>query len=182
MLFFKSKDTEVFKADRNKLFASNKKQIDNHTLMLDMLRSNMSVVCTCHCWDVFINIFLVWLLFFVDLCSQKATKGTELSFLCKQGTLPGGRVEDHRMMFPRHLHLPQLYIQAIPYIYKTDYMMSLTLHTLISVCIFSILSSMGDPKTLTPGPWTPLRTGCMDYLTDRSTDPFYGPPQKIAKK
>ena len=46
MLFFKSKDTEVFKADRNKLFASNKKQIDNHTLMLDMLRSNMSVVCT----------------------------------------------------------------------------------------------------------------------------------------
>ena len=26
----------------------------------------------------------------------------------------------------------------------------------------------GDPKTLTPGPWTPLRT--------RSTDPFYGPP------
>ena len=49
MLFFKSKDTEVFKADRNKLFASNKKQIDNHTLMLDMLRSNMSVVCTYHC-------------------------------------------------------------------------------------------------------------------------------------
>ena len=49
MLFFESKDTEVFKADRNKLFASNKKQIDNHTLMLDMLRSNMSVVCTYHC-------------------------------------------------------------------------------------------------------------------------------------
>ena len=22
----------------------------------------------------------------------------------------------------------------------------------------------------------------MDYLTDRSTDPFYGPPQKIAEK
>ena len=34
----------------------------------------------------------------------------------------------------------------------------------------------GDPKTLTPGPWTPLRTRSMDYLTDRSTDPFYGPP------
>ena len=31
MLFFKSKDTEVFKADRDKLFASNEKQIDNHT-------------------------------------------------------------------------------------------------------------------------------------------------------
>ena len=109
--------------------------------------------------------------------ATKATKGTELSFLCKQGTLSGGRV-DHRMMFPRHLHLPQLYIQAIPYIYKTDYMMSLTLYTLTSVCIFSILSSMGDPKTLTPGPWTTLRTG----PRTPSTDPPYGPPQKIAKK
>ena len=31
MLFFESRDTEVFKADRNKLFASNEKQIKNHT-------------------------------------------------------------------------------------------------------------------------------------------------------
>ena len=37
MLFLESDDTEVFKADRYKLFASNEKQIDNHTLMLDML-------------------------------------------------------------------------------------------------------------------------------------------------
>ena len=37
MLFFESRDSEVFKADRYKLFASNEKQIDNHTLMLDML-------------------------------------------------------------------------------------------------------------------------------------------------
>ena len=72
MLFFESKDTEVFKADRNKLFASNEKQTDNHSLMLDMLHSNMSVVCTYHCRDVFHEkYFLVWLLFFVDLCSQK---------------------------------------------------------------------------------------------------------------
>ena len=72
MLFFESKDTEVFKADRNKLFASNEKQTDNHTLMLDMLHSNMSVVCTYHCRGVFHEkYFLVWLLFFVDLCSQK---------------------------------------------------------------------------------------------------------------
>ena len=72
MLFFKSKDTEVFKADRNKLFASNEKQTDNHTLMLDMLHSNMSVVCTYHCRGVFREKYLlVWLLFFVDLCSQK---------------------------------------------------------------------------------------------------------------
>ena len=31
MLFFESEDTEVFKANRNKLFASNEKQIDSHT-------------------------------------------------------------------------------------------------------------------------------------------------------
>ena len=48
MLFFESEDTEVFKADRSKLFASNKRQIDNHTLMLDMLHSYMSVVCNYH--------------------------------------------------------------------------------------------------------------------------------------
>ena len=49
MLFLESDDTEVFKADRYKLFASNEKQIDNHTLMLHMLSSSMSVVCTYHC-------------------------------------------------------------------------------------------------------------------------------------
>ena len=71
IVFFECKDTEVFKADRNKLFASNEKQIDNHTLMFDMLHSNMSVLCTYHCRDVFKKNFLVWLSFFVDLCSQK---------------------------------------------------------------------------------------------------------------
>ena len=53
MLFFKSEDTEVFKANRNKLFAINEKKTDNHTLMLDMLHSNMSVVCTYRCRSVF---------------------------------------------------------------------------------------------------------------------------------
>ena len=72
MLFFESKNTEVFKADRNKLFASNEEQIDNHTLILDMLHSNMSVVYTYHCRGVFTKIFFVWLLLFVDLCSQKS--------------------------------------------------------------------------------------------------------------
>ena len=43
-IFSESRDTEVFKADRSKLFASNEKQIDNHTLMLDIKSS--SVVCT----------------------------------------------------------------------------------------------------------------------------------------
>ena len=57
MLFFESGDTEVFKANRSKLFASNNRQIDNHTLMLDMLHSYMSVVCTYHCRGVFKMVF-----------------------------------------------------------------------------------------------------------------------------
>ena len=44
MLFFQSEDTEVFKADRNKLFASNEKQTDNHTSMLDMLHWNIPTI------------------------------------------------------------------------------------------------------------------------------------------
>ena len=44
--------------------------------------------------------------------AKKAGKGTEPQ--CTQGTLQGERVEDHRLMFIRHLHSPQLYIQAIP--------------------------------------------------------------------
>ena len=73
MLFFESKDTEVFEASRNKLFARNEKQTDNHTLMLDMLHSNMSVVCTYHCRGVFHEkIFFGGAVnFFVDLCNQK---------------------------------------------------------------------------------------------------------------
>ena len=60
MLFFLfSEDTEVFKADRNKLFTSNEKQTDNHTLMLDMLRSNMSVVCSYYCRSVFLLLWFV---------------------------------------------------------------------------------------------------------------------------
>ena len=83
MLFFESGDTEVFKADRSKLFAINKRKIDNHTLMLDMLHSYMSVVCTYHCRGVFKKVF----------------------FFVTQGNLQGGRVEDHRMMFTWHLYL-----------------------------------------------------------------------------
>ena len=44
MLFYDSKDTEILKATKNKLFASNEKQIDNHTLMLDMLHSCMYIM------------------------------------------------------------------------------------------------------------------------------------------
>ena len=48
MRYFESGNTEFFKADRNMLVASNEKKIDNHTLMLDILHSYMSVVCTYH--------------------------------------------------------------------------------------------------------------------------------------
>ena len=117
MLFFESKDTEVFKADRYKLFASNEEQIDNHTFILNMLHSNMSVVYTYHGRGVFTNIFFCGCHSLLIFVAKKATKGTELQFLCTQGTLQGGRVEDHRIMFIRHLHLTQLYIQAIIYTY-----------------------------------------------------------------
>ena len=60
MLFFETRDTGVFKDDRNKLFASNKKQVDNHTLMLDMLYLDMLVVRTYnHCRSVSKKDFLV---------------------------------------------------------------------------------------------------------------------------
>ena len=45
-LLFERGDTGAFKTARNKLFASNEKKIDNHTLILDMLHSYMSVVRT----------------------------------------------------------------------------------------------------------------------------------------
>ena len=66
MLFFQSEDTEVFKADRNKLFASNEKQTDNHLAsMLDMLHWNMSVVRTYHCRDAFHEKYFLVLLLLV---------------------------------------------------------------------------------------------------------------------
>ena len=58
MLFFESGDTEVFKAARNMLFASYEKQIDNDTLVLDMLHSYMPVVFTYNCRGVYKNAFL----------------------------------------------------------------------------------------------------------------------------
>ena len=40
---------------------------------------------------------------FLIFIAKKAGKGTELQFLSTQGTLQDGRVEDHRLMFTRHL-------------------------------------------------------------------------------
>ena len=76
MLYFESKDTGVFKADRNKLFVSNEKKIDNHTLMHDMLHSNMSVVHTYHCRGVFKNIFWCGCCSLLIYVAKRATKGT----------------------------------------------------------------------------------------------------------
>ena len=73
MLFFESKDTEVFKADRNKLFASNEEQIDNHTFILNMLHSNISVVYTYHCRGVFANFFFCGCHSLLIFVAKKAT-------------------------------------------------------------------------------------------------------------
>ena len=58
MPFFESGCAEVFKAASNKLFSWSEKLIDNHTLMLDMRHSYMSVVYTYYCRGVFKKI--VW--------------------------------------------------------------------------------------------------------------------------
>ena len=58
-----------------------------------------------HCWGVFKTIVWYYFCSLLIFVAEKSTKGTELHFLCKQGTLQGGRTEDHRRMFPRHLHL-----------------------------------------------------------------------------
>ena len=65
--FFESEDTEVSKADRNALFASNKKQIDIHTLMPDMLHSNN---CQLSVSKIFFGVDVVF--FFFYLCSHKS--------------------------------------------------------------------------------------------------------------
>ena len=57
MLFLESRDTEILNAAGNKLFVSNEKHIDNHTIILDMLCSYMSVVYTYHYRGVFKSIF-----------------------------------------------------------------------------------------------------------------------------
>ena len=68
---------KFLKADRSELFAINKRQIDNHTLMLDMLHSYMAFACIYHCRGVF----------------------EKVSFFFTQCNVQGGRVEDHSMIF-----------------------------------------------------------------------------------
>ena len=63
------------------------------------------------------NIFWCGCCSLLIFVAKKFGKSTELQFLCTQGTLQGGRVEDHRLTFTRQLHSAQLYIQAVLYIY-----------------------------------------------------------------
>ena len=139
MLFFESGDTRVFKDDRNKLFASNEKQIDNHTLMLDILYKYMSVVCTCYGRGVSKKTFWCGCCSLWIFVAKKATKALNFNFYVPRHPPRWKSRSHYRMMFTRHLHLRQSHIQAKLYIYKTDYMMSL--YTPTSVCIFSILFS-----------------------------------------
>ena len=136
MLFFKSKDTEVFRADRNNLVARNEKQTDK---FIPYYLTHFTQTCQL-CVSTIVKVSVMKNISWCGCCSllifvaQKAGKGTEFQFLCTQGTLQSGRVVDYRLMFTRHLHPPQLYIQAVLYIYKTDYIMSLNLYSLTPVC------------------------------------------------
>ena len=62
--------------------------------MRDMFHSNKSVVCTFHCRGIFGNIFWCGCCSLLIFVVKKAIKGTELQFLCTQGTLQGERVKD----------------------------------------------------------------------------------------
>ena len=73
MLFYDSRDTEILKATRNKLFASNEKQIDNQTLMLDMLHSCMYIAYTYYCRGVFKNTFWYECCSLLIFVAKKAT-------------------------------------------------------------------------------------------------------------
>ena len=73
MLFYDSRDTEILKATRNKLFASNEKQIDNQTLMLDMLHSCMYIMYTYYGRGVFKNIFWYECCSLLIFVAKKAT-------------------------------------------------------------------------------------------------------------
>ena len=111
---------------------------------LQVMKNKLTQICQL-CVSTIVKVSVMKNISWCGCCSllifvaKKAGKGTEVQFLCTEGTLQGGRVEDHKLMFTRHLHPPQLYIQAILYIYKTDYIMSLTLYTLTPACIFSML-------------------------------------------
>ena len=83
-------------------------------------------LCGCHSLLIFV--------------AKKATKGTELQFLCTQGTLQGGRVEDHRKMFTYFTYHNHIFKQYSIYIQNWLYDVFNPLHPNISMQIlFSVL-------------------------------------------
>ena len=80
VLFLKERIQEFSKDDRNKLFVRNKTQIDNHTLMLDMLNSHMSVVFTYHCRGVFKKIFQCGCCSLLIFVAKKLLKALNFKF------------------------------------------------------------------------------------------------------
>ena len=85
MLLFESRDTGVLKDDRNKLFAGNEKQIDNHTLMLDIF-THTCQLCVPTIIKVSKNTFWCGCCSLLIFLAKKAAKGIELQFLYTQGT------------------------------------------------------------------------------------------------
>ena len=76
--------------------------------MLDMLHSYMSVVCTYHCRGALKNIFghgFCFLLIF--FAKKKLLKALNFNFYEHKVNFQGGRIEEHRIMCIKHLHLPQ---------------------------------------------------------------------------
>ena len=57
LLFLESRNTEILNAAGNKLFVSNEKHIEIHTIMLDMLYSHMSELCTPTIVEVSLKVF-----------------------------------------------------------------------------------------------------------------------------
>ena len=57
VLFLERRDTEILNATGNKLFVSNEKHIGIHTIMLDMLYSYMSELCTPTIVEVSLKVF-----------------------------------------------------------------------------------------------------------------------------
>ena len=85
--------------------------------LFSQLSQDLCLTCftqTCQlCVSTIVKMFFMKNISLCGCCSllifvaKKAGKDTELQLLSTQGTLQGGRVEDHRLMFIRHLHSPQ---------------------------------------------------------------------------
>ena len=117
MLFFESGDTGVFKADRNKPFASNKRLIDNHTLILDMLHSYMSVVCTYHCRGVFEKVFFFYTRQPPGWKSKRAQNDVYLAFVLTAIIYSSSTLPNYMMSYPFHPYIRMHILHTVLYIF-----------------------------------------------------------------